>query len=268
VSYLEVTLNSGVIVSDLYREPRVTSAHDPFRDTTRHSLEDVLPSEPYQSGERTLSYGMTDVYKVDEYGTSDGADMDRSIFQVEICRRVTHGDDGRPVVHEDDAYAILYLNSPDGADASVVRTIVIGSPRYRDYKVSHLDGERPNGYMEGNMKDVLGRKDVVIDDRVDGFLSDVLPGYASDGLTCAWDRRATTVLESLAYRVGQESDPDAPLIIENYRAKVDVEGTDEPYFNVAYRVRDDAVTSDFGSGEWYAQRHAKMQPVECEDLAV
>ena len=255
------------MISDLYTGPRTTNAADSFPETTRYSLEDGLAPEPYQSGERPISYGMTDVYKVEEYGTCDGPDMDRTVFQVEICRRVTRGDDGLPVVHENDAYAVLYLNSPDGADASVVRTVVVGSPHYRDYKVSHLDGERPRGYMEGNMKDVLADKGVIIDDRVDGFLSDVLPGFASDGLACAWDRRATTILESIAYQVGPESDPDAPMIIENYHAKLDVDGTDDPYFNVAYRVRDDAITSDFGSGEWYARRHAKMKPVVREEQA-
>ncbi|MDP7079560.1 MAG: hypothetical protein QF415_06700 [Candidatus Undinarchaeales archaeon] len=259
--YLEVALNPGDIISDLYTDPRITNAGDTFPETTQYSLKAAISPEPYQSGERPISYGLTDVYRIDEYGTCDVPDMDRSVFQVEVCRRVTRGDDGQPVVHEEDAYAVLYLNSPDGTKASAVRSVVVGSPGYRDYKVSHLDGELPKGYTEGNMKDVLTEMDVVIDDRVDGFLSDVLPGYASAGLACAWGRQATTVLESIAYQVGPESDPDAPIIIENYHAKLDVDGTDDPYFNVAFRVREDAITSDFGSGEWYARRHEKMKPV-------
>ncbi len=129
MSYLEVTLDPGVIVSDLYREPRVNGPNGPFGVTTEHSLEEVIVPEPYQSGERGISYGVTDVYKLDEYGMGDGEGMDQSVFQVEICRRVMQGDHGQPVVHDNDAYAVLYLNSPEGADASVVRTVVVGSPR-------------------------------------------------------------------------------------------------------------------------------------------
>ncbi len=265
MTYIEVTLDPGVIVSDLYREPRVNGPNGPLGVTTEQSLEEVIVPQPYQSGEKPISYGVTDVYKLDEYGVGDGEGMDQSIFQVEICRRVTQGNDGRPLVHEDDAYAVLYLNSPEGADASVVRTVVVGSPRYRDYKASHLDDEQTKGYLEGSINDVLNEKGVVIDEQVYLFLSEMLPGYASGELACAWDRQATTVLESIAYRVGEEHEPDAPLIIENYHAKLDVDGTDDPYFNVAYRVRDNEITSDFGSGEWYARRHDKMQPVECED---
>lgn len=272
-------LDHGISVENMYTNP-FTLTRSSFDINLEVQTLDVAKAQmPYQSGEKPIEYGVTDVYRLENYGEKDA--IDNAPFQIEICRRVSQGENDKPIVHYNDSYALIYLNNKEGKNASAINAVLIGSPEYRLYKMNcikenfeaegnsaHNDKSielEVTGYVEGTAREIIQEKGIKLDERAETFLCEKLAGYTSDQTLCGWDKKVTTVLDSISYPIGEREDTD-PIIIERYAAKINVGGENSPFFNIYYRNNNGMITSDYGSGKWYAERHQrKMKRVESYD---